>query len=229
MPLRFKLTGLALLLCCLSSLGCNTYRQPPYPAVWEIEAVALGKAHAAYRAADGSIAVRYHIEREHQPSYTGYHWLVIEPEVAELVLRPKADFQSPEHTRHMRDFVTVRSVDGEREPNLFERINAWIEPPILESGLPDDKPPAGVAQPIRPLVMVFDEEGRLSLRDPVTPKTETRVIDLWPRVQYDQTAKGAAYERRYRAVTKPINEFGWLITQPFRYCLTQYLQWRFQK
>lgn len=222
-----RLLQAVLVIGCLSSLGCSSYRQPPYPAMWEIEQVALGKAQAAYRSADGSIAVRYHIQRKHQPGHTGYHWLVIEPKAAEQVLTPKADFHYPPHSHYERTFVRVRSEAS--DPKFNQPVNARMIPGILEPGLPNNQPPEGVAQPLVALVMVFNDEGYLSLRDPDRPGIETRQFDLWPTGKRYQTEQGAAWEARYRKVTRPFIAVGDILVAPCHFLIDAYIDWVWSK
>ena len=227
---RFAACCLALALILLLG-GCSSYRQPPYPASWETEEVELGLPEAAYRAADGSIVVRYHIERELQPSYSGYHWLVIDPKAAEQALKPKAEFEDPSTYDYEQDHVKIRSRYSDP---IHHPINAQMRPPILEPGLPDDRLPEGIADPVEPLVIVliphlYSDLPSLSLRKPEAPDIETRMIDLWPTIDRYQTAQGAENEQRYRKVSAPFQKMKHVVAMPFAFVIWETFELKMDK
>lgn len=127
-----------LAIACVVSVGCRTKQ----------EVIALGQPTEAYRADDGSVLFGYFVQPTIKPDYTGWHWLVIEPDTASLLLRGLPTDASEQSQR----VVTVDYTGWGR--------NARLIPPLVEPGLPDDTPPVLGDGGLTELRFVWDDELR---------------------------------------------------------------------
>lgn len=124
---RFHAPLVCLVIACMASAGC-TIRE---------EVVLLGKPSRAYKADNGAVLFGYYIEPKPEvtlepqapPAYVGWHWLVIEPATAELMMQavPPGATDGPKR-------VIAVAYEGWGG-------NAELIPPLLKPGLPDDSPP----------------------------------------------------------------------------------------
>lgn len=116
-----------LAIACLFSAGC-TVRQ---------EVVFLGEPSQAYRADNGSILLGYDVQLtprvtldpSPQADYAGWHWLIIEPATAKLLLKALPQEGNSGSER-------IINVDYEGWGS-----NARLVPPLLKPGLQDSAPP----------------------------------------------------------------------------------------
>lgn len=116
-----------LAIACFFAAGC-TVRQ---------EIVFLGQPAQAYQADNGAVLLGYDVKPTPRvtldPSpgsaYAGWHWLIIEPATADLLLKKS----SRDATDSSAQIVSV-SYEGWGS-------NAQLTPPLLEPGLQDRNPP----------------------------------------------------------------------------------------
>jgi len=124
---RFHAPLACLAIACLVSAGCRGRETT----------VSLGQPEQAYRATDGSVLFGYNVlptpqvtlQPSVQPEYAGWHWLVIEPSTAKLLMQAVP----PDATDDRERIVSVTYEGWGR--------NARLIPPLLEPGRPDDTPP----------------------------------------------------------------------------------------
>ncbi|MEO0476160.1 MAG: hypothetical protein AAF085_09365 [Planctomycetota bacterium] len=129
-------------IACLVSAGC-TIRE---------EVVSLGKPSKAYQADNGSVVLGYLVEPTPQvtldpnpgASYAGWHWLIVEPDTAKLMLTPAPAGETGAGSR-------VVTVDYEGWGR-----NAELIPPLLKPGFTDSTPPAVGQGGLTPLAFTWD-------------------------------------------------------------------------
>jgi hypothetical protein len=127
-------------LACLAialvfSVGCRTKQ----------ETVSLGPPLEAYRADNGSVLFGYRVAPTLKPDHAGWHWLIVEPDTAELLSRPLADDAAAAGPRTVA--VSYRGWGA----------NAELTPPLLEPGRPDSTPPVVGDGGLTPLGFTWDE------------------------------------------------------------------------
>ncbi|MBX2852822.1 MAG: hypothetical protein KTR15_13890 [Phycisphaeraceae bacterium] len=135
-----------LLIACLVSAGCSV-RQ---------EVVDLGKPSQAYRADNGAVLLGYDVQPTPQvtlepalpPDYAGWHWLVIEPDTAGLMLKAIP----PDATDGSNRIIAVDYEGWGR--------NARLIPPLLEPGLSENTPPVVGEGGLTELRFVWDNDLR---------------------------------------------------------------------
>lgn len=86
------------------------------------EEVSIPAPRDAFVTADGKLLLSIHIERELQPKRTGWHWVIIEPDAAAVLLG-----RSPRDPGDDTKYPVWVGWQGENK-------QARIEPPMLESG-----------------------------------------------------------------------------------------------
>ena len=143
---RFHAPIAALAIACVVSAGCSSRR----------ETISLGQPKQVYKADNGSLLFGYDVqptprvtlEPVSAPEYAGWHWLIIEPDTAEAILRGMASDGTQQGPR-----VVAVSYEGWGG-------NARLVPPLLESGLPDSTPPVIGEGGLTPLLFAWDSEMR---------------------------------------------------------------------
>jgi hypothetical protein len=141
---RFHAPLACLAIACVVSAGCTSSR----------ETVSLGEPKRIYKADNGSLlfgydvrpAPRVTLDPMSEPDYAGWHWLIIEPDTAEVILRGAASDELPQGSR-----IVAVSYEGWGK-------NARLVPPLLEPGLPDNTPPVIGEGGLSPLLFASDSE-----------------------------------------------------------------------
>lgn len=123
-------------IACIFSVGCRSKQ----------EVVSLGEPLQAFEADNGSVLLGYYVKPVIKPANAGWHWLVIEPETARLLMQA----QPP-------------AADGGRERVVTVSYKGWdanadLTPPLLEPGFTDAAPPVLGNGGMTVLGMEWDED-----------------------------------------------------------------------
>ena len=135
-----------LVTACVVLAGCSIRQEVIY----------LGKPSQAYQADNGAVLFGYYVQPTPQvtlepaapPDYVGWHWLVIEPATAELMM----EALPPGATDDSKRIITVDYEGWGR--------NAQLIPPLLEPGLSDNTPPLVGDGGLTELRFIWDNDLR---------------------------------------------------------------------
>lgn len=127
---------ICLAIACVVAAGCHSKQETLY----------LGQPLQAYRAGNGAVLFGYYVEPMIKPEYTGWHWLIVEPDTAELLLQPASSPGSPDSV----DRAVAVSYIG-------WRTNARLVPPLVDPGRADSAPPVIGDGGLTALRFVWDE------------------------------------------------------------------------
>lgn len=142
---RFQGPLTLLVISLLFAAGCRSKTEQLY----------LKKPFEAYRAENGVVMLGYYIQPEIHRGYAGWHWLVIEPELAERMFEPLLSAEAVEDP----DAVVAVSYEGWGS-------EAELIPPLTERGYTDPTVPKPYGSPVTKLKFIWDEDrGVLSLID----------------------------------------------------------------
>jgi len=180
-------------------LGCASS-----PERWGREQIEITSPQVAYLGEDGRLLLGFYIEREKQPRYTGWHWLIAEPGLSAQALAPLGDERQP-GAWYEASFS-------------FYHFYARFEPPVLEPGLPDDTPPTAHGQ-LTPLGLYLDEKYdryRLAPMD-ATSEPRTPLMTFTPAVVIYQSDEDARRQANFRLLTSPIRFVGTILATPIRW------------
>lgn len=167
---RIHAPVVGVLLVSLVAAGCKTGT-----GRWGEERVDVPTPTHAYVAEDGTLLLGLYVERELRSWRSGWHWVIVEPEVAGpmLVLDQPADAPTDDATqiRH--------GIDAQPKGT-----NARIEPPILGRGLErgaDTPTPPTQYKGLKPWTVVpFTYANTFALMPADRPALRTSAIQLYP-------------------------------------------------
>lgn len=141
---RVQLSITCLALVCFFCAGCRT----------DQERISIDRPWKAFKAEDGSLMLGYYVQPELQRGWAGWHWLVVEPELAEKAFEP----------------VGPGMVDTPESVVMLE-YEGWFKdaemiPELNDRGFTDPTPPKWNGE-LTPLEYIWDaERGQFSLIDP---------------------------------------------------------------
>lgn len=121
----------------------------------QTERLSLDQPWEVYRAQDGAVMLGYYIQPKISPGYTGWHWLVVEPELGRQLLEPLASDRAEQE-----DAIVALEYEGWSS-------KARLMPELTQPGRQDPTPPALGYGPWSEVEFVwYEEQGAFRLIDP---------------------------------------------------------------